>query len=74
MLLEPSIKLGLPWGPHSKESACYAGDLGFLGGLGRSLEEGMGTHSSVLAWGISWTEEPSELSPCGLIELDTLRD
>ena len=22
------------------------------------LEEGMATHSSILAWGISWTEEP----------------
>ena len=25
------------------------------------LEKGMATHSSVLAWGISWTEEPSRL-------------
>ena len=22
------------------------------------LEEGMATHSSILAWGIPWTEEP----------------
>ena len=28
---------------------------------GRSLEEGMATHSSVLAWRISWTEEPGGL-------------
>ena len=27
-------------------------------GLGRSLEKGMGTHSSILAWEILWTEEP----------------
>ena len=26
-----------------------------------SLEEGMETHSSILAWGIPWTEEPGEL-------------
>ena len=25
------------------------------------LEKGMGTHSSILAWRILWTEEPSRL-------------
>ena len=25
------------------------------------LEEGMATHSSILAWRISWTEEPGRL-------------
>ena len=34
----------------SKESACSAGDLGSIPGLGRSLEKGMTTHSSILAW------------------------
>jgi len=29
--------------------------------LGRSLEKGMATHSSVLAWRIPWTEEPGGL-------------
>ena len=29
------------------------------------LEEGMGTHSSILAWRISWTEEPDELQSIG---------
>ena len=30
--------------------------------LGREdLEEGMATHSSVLAWRIPWTEEPGRL-------------
>ena len=35
--------------------------------LGRedSLEEGMATHSSVLAWRISWTEEPGGLQSIG---------
>ena len=37
-----------------KESACNAGDLGLLPGLGRSLEKGRVTHSSVLAWRIPW--------------------
>ena len=27
-------------------------------GLEDSLEEGMATHSSILAWRIPWTEEP----------------
>ena len=25
------------------------------------LEKGMATHSSILAWGIPWTEEPGRL-------------
>jgi len=32
-----------------KESACNAGDLGLIPGLGCSLEKGMATHSSILA-------------------------
>ena len=28
-----------------------------------TLEKGMATHSSVLAWRISWTEEPAGYSP-----------
>ena len=31
-----------------------------------SLEEGMATHSSVLAWRIPWTEEPGGLQSMGL--------
>ena len=31
-----------------------------------SLEEGMTTHSSILAWVISWTEEPGRLSVHGV--------
>ena len=36
--------------------------------LGREdpLEEGTATHSSVLAWRISWTEEPGRLQSIGL--------
>ena len=32
-----------------KESTCNVGDLGLIPGLGRSLEEDMATHSSILA-------------------------
>ena len=30
------------------------------------LEQGMATHSSILAWEISWPEEPVELQSMGL--------
>ena len=30
------------------------------------LEEGMATHSSILTWRISWTEEPGGLQSVGL--------
>ena len=30
------------------------------------LEKEMGTHSSILAWRIPWTEEPGGLQPMGL--------
>ena len=35
------------------------------------LEEGMATHSSILAQRILWTEEPGTLSPQGCKESDT---
>ena len=36
--------------------------------LGRDdpLEEGMATHSSLLAWRIPWTEEPGRLQSMGV--------
>ena len=50
-----------PGDSNGKESACNAGDLGLIPGLGRSSGEGSATHSSVLAWEIPWTEEPGGL-------------
>ena len=35
------------------------------------LEEGMATHSSILAWSIPWAEEPGGLQSVGLQESDT---
>ena len=35
------------------------------------LEEGMATHSSVLAWRLPWTEEPGGYSPWGCKKWDT---
>ena len=34
-------------------------------GWENSLEEGMATHSSILAWEIPWTEEPGGLQSMG---------
>ena len=59
---------GLPWWLRGKESTCTAGDTGNTGlipGLGRSSEERMATHSSILAWEIPWTEEPGGLQSIG---------
>ena len=47
-----------------KNSSPSAGDIrdgGSIPGSGRSLEEGIATHSSILAWIIPWTEEPGWL-------------
>ena len=40
-------------------------DVGSIPGLGRSLEEGMATHSNSLAWRIPWTEESGGLQSIG---------
>ena len=51
-----------------KNPPANAGDLrvaGSIPGFGRSLEEGMVTHSSVLVWRIPWTEEPGGLQSMG---------
>ena len=44
-----------------KEFTCNAGDTGSILGQEDPLEEEMTTHSSILAWKIPWTEEPSRL-------------
>ena len=50
-----SILLGFTGSSVGKEiafNALGAGDKGSIPGPGRSLEEGMATHSSILAWRI----------------------
>ena len=42
-----------------------AGDIGSNPGLGRSPEEEMAYHSSILAWENPWTEEPGRLQSVG---------
>ena len=61
------MDLGFPGGSDGKESACNAGDLGLTPGSEKSLEKGMETHSSILAWIIPWTERPGELLSMGLL-------
>ena len=46
-------------------------ETGSIPGLGRSLEEDMATHFSILAWRIPWTEEPGRLESMGSQESDT---
>ena len=49
-----------------KESACHAGDTGWIPGAGRCPgEKGMATHSSILVWRIPWTEEHGGLQSMG---------
>ena len=42
-------------------NAGSAGDMSSVPGWGRSLEEEMVTHFSILAWIIPWGEEPGRL-------------
>ena len=47
-----------------KNPPAVAGDLrdvGLIPGHEDPLEEGMATHSSILTWRITWTEEPGGL-------------
>ena len=53
--------MGFPGGSEVKPSACSVGDLGLIPGWEDPLEKEMATHSSILAWKISWTEEPGGL-------------
>ena len=41
-IIDSSLFLGFPGGLEGKASACNAGDLGLIPGLGRSPEEGNG--------------------------------
>ena len=51
-----------------KKSPAYAGDIRNTGSIPVSedtLEEGMATGSSILAWRITWIEEPGGLQSMG---------
>ena len=59
------VSLGFPGGSDAKDSACNLGDLGLALGWEDLLEDGMATHSSILAWRIPWTKEPGGLQSIG---------
>ena len=42
-----------------------AGDVGLISGSEDPLEKEMATNSNILAWEISWTEEPGGLQSIG---------
>ena len=54
-----------PGGASGKEPAWHVRDAGSIPQSEDSLEEGMATHSSILAWRIPWTEEPGGLQSMG---------
>ena len=55
---------GFPGGSALKNPPANAGDPGLIPGWGGGedpLEKQMATDSSILAWGMLWTEEPGRL-------------
>ena len=73
-LLKKKPWMGFSGGSDGKESACNAGDLGSIPGLGRSPGEGMAIHLSIVAWRIPWTEESGGLQSMGLQSQTRLSD
>ena len=57
--------MGFPGGSDGKESTCNEGDLSSTLGWKDPLENGIATHSLILAWRITWTEEPGRLQSVG---------
>ena len=70
IILLYKIMWGFPDGSDGKESAYNAEDPGSSPGSKDPLEEGMATHSSILAWRTPWTEEPGWLQSMGSQESD----
>ena len=66
--------MGFPDGLDSKESVCNMGDISSIPGYGRSLQKGMATESSILAWRTAWTQEPGRLQSTGSQRWTRLRD
>ena len=58
--------MGFSGGSEGKVSACKAGDLGLIPGLGRSPGEGNGNPLQYSCLKIPWTEKPGRLQSMGL--------
>ena len=52
-----------------KNLLANAGDIGSIPGSKDFLEKEMATHSSTLAWKISWMEEPDRLQSMGSLRV-----
>ena len=57
--------MGFPGGSVVKNLPANSGDGGLIPGSERYLEKEMAAHSSILDWGIPWTEEPGGLQTMG---------
>ena len=57
--------VGFPGGSDGEESTCNAGALVPSLGQEDPLEKDMGTHCSILAWRIPWTEKSRGLQSLG---------
>ena len=64
----PQNSVGFPDGANGKEPAyqCRRHKRHEFDPWEDPLEEGMATHSRILAWRIPWTEEPGGLQSMGL--------
>ena len=58
--------MGFSGGSEGKVSACKAGDLDLIPGLGRSPGEGNGNPLQYSCLKIPWTEKPGRLQSMGL--------
>ena len=58
---------GFPGGSVVKKPPANAEDASSISGRKDPLEEGIATHSSILAWQSPWTEEFGVLQPMGLL-------
>ena len=56
---------GFPSSSDGKESACNVGDPGSVPGSGRFPGEGYCNPLHILAWRVSWAEEPGGLQSMG---------
>ena len=73
-ITSPHVQMiSFPSGSEGKESTCNLETQVRSLGWEDPLEEGMATHSSVLAWRIPWTEEPGGLQSLGSQRADMIQ-